>query len=176
MKAFLDATEQEIPRPKNKRKRKSHYSGKKKKHTVKTQLLVNTKGLIVHKSGYRRGRVHDYTIWKETRPYIPPGVEVGMDLGFKGMQKDFPHVKSRLPVKKLRTKQLTKRQKAYNRKLSSDRVVIEHAISKVKKFNIIGQEFRNRLVSYDTKSSIVSGLVNFRTMLRQGADISGFVG
>jgi len=37
--AFIDATEQEIPRPKNKRKRKTHYSGKKKKHTVKT--LVN---------------------------------------------------------------------------------------------------------------------------------------
>jgi DDE superfamily endonuclease len=37
-KAFLDATEQEIPRPKNKRKRKTHYSGKKKKHTVKVQL------------------------------------------------------------------------------------------------------------------------------------------
>src|SRR5450759_4348377 len=31
-KAFLDATEQEIPRPKNKSKRKTHYSGKKKKH------------------------------------------------------------------------------------------------------------------------------------------------
>src|SRR5271169_3378788 len=35
-KAFLDATEQEIPRPHGKRKRKTHYSGKKKKHTVKT--------------------------------------------------------------------------------------------------------------------------------------------
>ena len=31
-KAFLDATEQEIPRPKSKLKRKTHYSGKKKKH------------------------------------------------------------------------------------------------------------------------------------------------
>ena len=29
LKAFLDATEQEIPRPKNKHKRKTHYSGKK---------------------------------------------------------------------------------------------------------------------------------------------------
>ena len=35
------ASEQEIPRPKNKRKRKSYYSGKKKKHTVKTQYMVN---------------------------------------------------------------------------------------------------------------------------------------
>ena len=30
-KDFLDATEQEIPRPKSKRKRKTHYSGKKKR-------------------------------------------------------------------------------------------------------------------------------------------------
>jgi hypothetical protein len=37
-KAFIDSTEQEIPRPKNKRKRKSYYSGRKRKHTVKTAL------------------------------------------------------------------------------------------------------------------------------------------
>ncbi|MBV9175926.1 MAG: transposase, partial [Nitrososphaeraceae archaeon] len=34
-KAFIDSTEQEIPRPQNKKRRKSHYSGKRKKHTVK---------------------------------------------------------------------------------------------------------------------------------------------
>lgn len=49
-KAFLDATEQEIPRPSAKHKRKTHYSGKKKRHTVKTQLTVNSKGLIIHKT------------------------------------------------------------------------------------------------------------------------------
>src|SRR6476661_6343331 len=38
-KAFVDSTEQEIPRPKNKRRRKSYYSGKKKKHTIKTQYM-----------------------------------------------------------------------------------------------------------------------------------------
>jgi hypothetical protein len=54
-KAFLDATEQEIPRPHSKRKRKTHYSGKKKKHTVKTQLTVNKEGLIVHKTRHVRG-------------------------------------------------------------------------------------------------------------------------
>jgi len=39
-KAFIDSAEQEIPRPKNKRKKKSYYSCKKKKHTVKTQYMV----------------------------------------------------------------------------------------------------------------------------------------
>jgi hypothetical protein len=44
-KAFIDATEQEIPRPIDKEKRKTHYSGKKKMHCVKTQLAVNSNGL-----------------------------------------------------------------------------------------------------------------------------------
>jgi hypothetical protein len=58
-KAFIDSSEQEIPRPKNKRrKRKSYYSGKKKKHTVKTQYMVNSEGLILHKTGHDEGRIH----------------------------------------------------------------------------------------------------------------------
>jgi hypothetical protein len=57
-KAFIDATEQEIPRPKNKRKSKSYYSGKKKKHTIKTQYMVNSEGLILHKTGHDGGRIH----------------------------------------------------------------------------------------------------------------------
>ena len=55
-RAFIDAIEQEIPRPKNKRKRKSYYSGKKKKHTVKTQHMVNGEGLILHKTKHKKGR------------------------------------------------------------------------------------------------------------------------
>ena len=67
-KAFLDATEQEIPRPHGKRKRKTHYSGKKKKHTVKTQLTVNKQGLIVHKTSHVRGSMHDYSSLQAQSP------------------------------------------------------------------------------------------------------------
>jgi hypothetical protein len=51
-KPFLDSTEQEIPRPKNRRRRKTHYNGNKKRHTVKSQLTVNSKGLIFNKSSF----------------------------------------------------------------------------------------------------------------------------
>jgi hypothetical protein len=44
LEAFLDTTEQEIPRPENRRRRKSYYSGKKKRHTVKTQIITNRNG------------------------------------------------------------------------------------------------------------------------------------
>jgi len=57
--AFIDATEQEIPRPKNKTKRKTHYSGKKKKHTI-TQFAVNKQDTIIHKSPHAKGSTHDY--------------------------------------------------------------------------------------------------------------------
>jgi hypothetical protein len=42
--------------------------------------------------------------------------------------------------------------------------VVEHAISRLKKFNIFGTEFRNRLRNYDTMTDIASGLINFRTL------------
>lgn len=175
MKAFLDATEQEIPRPKNKRRRKNYYSGKKKRHTVKTQFITNKKGLIIHKTRYRHGKKHDYQVWKDTHPSVPPDVELDMDLGYQGMKEDFPKIKSQLPIKKLPKKELTRKEKRYNKKHSRERVVIEHAISRIKKFRIIGEEFRNKLNSYDTKMSIVTGLINFRIMLNEGMDVLSFV-
>ena len=101
-KAFIDSTEQEIPRPKNKRKRKSYYSGKKKRHTVKTQYMVNSEGLILHKTGHDRGRIHDYEVFKNNHPTTPTQVTNVLDLGYMGVQNDFPTVKSVLPIRKKR--------------------------------------------------------------------------
>lgn len=176
LKVIVDATEQEIPRPKNKRRRKSHYSGKKKRHTVKTQFVVNKKGLIIHKTKHRYGSEHDYTIYKRENPSIPPNVEQLNDLGYQGIKKDFPKLKVKMPIKKSNGKKLTKKQKRFNRKVSKERIPVEHVISRVKKFGIIGQEFRNRLNSYDTRMSVVTGIVNFKTMLKEGMDVLSFVG
>ena len=58
--AFTDSTEQQIPRPVDKERRKIFYSGKKKRHTVKNQITVNNRGYILHKIRYKKGRKHDY--------------------------------------------------------------------------------------------------------------------
>ena len=60
--AFIDCTEQQIPRPVDNGRRKLYYSGKKKRHTtVKNQIMVNNhRGYILHKVGYKKGRKHDY--------------------------------------------------------------------------------------------------------------------
>jgi len=80
-KVLIDATEQEIPRPGRSDKRRSHYSGKKKRHTVKIQITVNEDGLITHKPKHAKGRRHDYDILKKSKPMLPPGVEPTLDLG-----------------------------------------------------------------------------------------------
>jgi hypothetical protein len=165
-KAFIDSTEQEIPRPKNKRKRKSYYSGKKKKHTINTQYMVNSEGTILHKTGHDRGRIHDYEIFKNKHPTTPLQVENILDLGYMGVQNDFPTVKYVLPFRKKRKSELSDEEKKHNRKHSRLRVIVEHTICRIKKFGIMGTKFRNRLGRYDHASDIVSGLVNFRIMMR----------
>jgi len=170
MEAFIDATEQEIPRPKNKRRRKSHYSGKKKKHTVKNQLLVNKKGLIIHKTKYSKGKKHDSKIYEENNPSVPPDVEKIGDLGYIGCDD------IKTPRRKPRGKERPKADIRFNKKLAKKRIVVEHAIGRVKKFRVWGQEFRNRLTRHDTMTDIVSGLVNFRLLLAEGQDMEAFIG
>ena len=82
-KAFIDSTEQEIQRPKDKKRKKDYYSGKKKRHTVKTQLMVNAEGKILHKSKYRKGRQHDYYVYKDEHPITPTNVENYYDSGYQ---------------------------------------------------------------------------------------------
>ena len=165
-KAFIDSSEQEIPRPKNKRRRKSYYSGKRKKHTVKIQYMVNSEGLILHKTEHKKGRKHDYDIFKNKHPTTPLQVENVFDLGYMGVQNDFPTVKSVLPFRKKRKSELSDGEKRHNRKHSKLRVIVEHTVSRIKKFGIMGTKFRNKLGRYDHASDIVSGLVNFRIMMR----------
>jgi len=164
-KAFIDSTEQEIPRPKNKRKRKSYYSGRKRKHTVKTQLMVNTEGLILHKTGHSNGRKHDYDIYKHNHPTITPSqVDNIVDLGYLGIEKDFPTVKSVLPIKKKKNTSLSNDDMRYNKNHSRLRIIVEHTICKIKKFGIMCTKFRNKLRRYNNISDIISGLLNFRVM------------
>jgi len=170
-KAFLDATEQEIPRPRAKAKRRTHYSGKKKRHTVKTQITVNADGLILHKTPHARGSRHDYALFKWRHPRLPGNVRLGMDLGYDGVQNDYPGFNALVPFKRrspgrgkrgVKAKELTCEEKAYNQRLSGERVVVEHTVSRLKKFRIMAHEFRNRLKHYDVMTDIVCGLVNLR--------------
>lgn len=163
LKAIVDASEQPIPRPKDKRKRRTHYSGKRKRHTVGNQYTVNLNCEIIHKPAHYPGRNHDYSIFKRKHPTLHGLLQTFADLGYKGMENDFQDMNPVIPYKKQGNKnQLTVLQKEFNRNHRRIRVVVEHAISRIKKFGIMRDVFRNRLCRYDRISDIVCGLVNFK--------------
>ncbi len=64
--AFIDCTEQQIPRPVDEAKRKIYHSDKKKNHTIKNQLMVNNRGYILPKANHKKGRRHDYDVYKKS--------------------------------------------------------------------------------------------------------------
>jgi hypothetical protein len=162
--AFTDCTEQQIPRPVNRERKKIFYSGKKKRHTVKNQLMVNNRGYIIHKLGYKKGRKHDYDIYKSNHSVIPKQVVNVVDLGYLGIEKDFPDQLSALPYKKKRNRFLSDDEKEYNKIHSKKRIVVEHTISRLKKYRIMSDIFRNKLRKYNRISDIVTGLINYRIM------------
>src|SRR6185437_9810653 len=124
--AFTDCTEQQIPRPIDKQRRKMFYSGKKKRHTiVKNQITVNSRDYILHKVGYKKGRKHDYNIYKNNHTVIPKEVVNVFDLGYLGIEKDFPDQLSALPFKRKRNQESSQEEKDYNRDRSKSRIVIE---------------------------------------------------
>jgi hypothetical protein len=85
------------------------------------------------------------------------------DLGFLGVQKDFPEQKSFLPIKRKKNQTLKEVEEEY-KKYSNRRMLVEHTICRIKKYRIMNYVFRNRLRKYDRISDIVSGLLNYRIM------------
>ena len=145
---MIDSSEQQIPRPKkNKKKRQTHYSGKKGRHTVKNQYTVNLKGQIVHKPPHSPGRPHDYKMFQAKHPtMLPEGLQTFVDLGYEGMRNNFPEFNPVLPCKRKGGRKLTARQKEFNKNQSKIRITVEHTISKIKKFRIMQDVFRKRVV------------------------------
>lgn len=164
---ITDGTEQPIPRPKDKHKRKTHYSGKKKRHTIKNQITINLDGTIIHKPPHSPGRRNDYAILKIKHPVLSEELMIFYDLGYLGVEKDFPNQISILPYKKKKGKELTITQKEWNKLQSKIRIKVEHAICKIKKFRISTDTFRNKLCRYDTISEIVCGIINFKIRWKQ---------
>jgi hypothetical protein len=86
LKAMVDGTEQPIQRPEDKEKQKTYYSGKKKRHTIKKQVIINTDGLILDTTPACEGRRHDYKVFQETGTLsekIPESVSVLLDSGYQ---------------------------------------------------------------------------------------------
>lgn len=157
-KVITDVTEQPVERPvKN---QKDYYSGKKKRHTVKVQILTGLNPVKILSVITEKGRVHDFEILKKSRlPLHKDIIKIG-DGGYQGMHIIYPN--SLTPVKKKRNLPLTKEEKQYNRNLSKQRIIIEHINRRCKIFRIVKETFRNKHKNIGKIWNIIAGLVNLR--------------
>ena len=149
---FIDAIEQPINRPK--KKQKEYYSGKKKKHTLKNQIVIdnNKKICIVTKSV--KGKKHDKKLYDESRVYTKKKSDIKGDLGYLGSSI------ISIPKKKPKNKELTKKEKQLNKEFSKERVKIEHVFGKMKNFQILSQRFRNPRKTHALIFKNIAGLYN----------------
>ena len=107
-------------------KQKYFYSGKKKRHTLKTQLVVDKKTQEVICTSFASGKKHDFKLFKKSKVAIQSEVQIIVDSGYQGLQKI--HHNTLLPKKKSRKSPLTKEDKKNNTKIASQRVSNEHVI------------------------------------------------
>lgn len=152
---LIDATEQPVQRPQ--RKQKVWYSGKKKRHSIKNEIITTEAGRIVSVSKSVPGTVHDITI-RRRGPPLPEDAHAYADSGYQGYQDDHPAIDT--PYKKPKKGKLTKEEKEYNHALSRFRVRVEHTIGRMKKFRILNDRFRYPRARHSVKFAIIAGITN----------------
>jgi hypothetical protein len=106
-----------------------------------------------------------YSIYKNNHPVVPKQVVTVVDLGYLGIETDFPEqLSSHYHIEGKRNQFLSDDEKEYNKIHSKKRIIVEHTISRLKKYRIFADVFRNKLRKYNKVSDIVAGLVNYRIM------------
>ena len=162
----IDGTERRRQRPKDNEKQKEYYSGKKKTHTIKNNIVVTVEGRkISYLSGSYEGKKHDKKICDDEDLTFPEETIVNQDTGFQGYEPEGVIIKQ--PKKKPRGGELSLEEKNQNSIFSSIRIVVEHVISGIKRCRIVKDVFRNTKENYDDLVMEIScGLHNFRTELR----------
>ena len=152
MRLIVDATEQPTER-----KRGTKYSGKKKTHTIKTQIVVNPRGTILHVSQSVPGNRHDKKLFDQTKPSLPHATKLLGDLGYLGARG------VSVPYKSSKLKPLTKRQVTYNQSHAHRRIIVEHVFAHLKKWRILAYRFRNPIPTYNHIFTTICALRNFAT-------------
>ena len=111
------------------------------------------------------GKTHDYRMFQVEFPPEQPWFEqfrLRVDLGFLGIATDYKCKEVLIPHKKPRQQELTPEQKAENKVLASERIVVEHAHAGLKRYRILSDRLRmHNLELYDGVLGVCAGLWNF---------------
>jgi hypothetical protein len=163
---LVDATEQEVPKPTDKLARKQRYSGKKKQHTLKSQVTVSNR-LVLHLSKHVPGSVHDFSLLRASGVVYSVQAQqrkLRLDKGYEGVEDAYPDADIAKPQRAQRNHPLNPLEKLFNQLLSSLRMPVEHTLAFLQKFSVLAGIYRGPTHHYDDTFLVVAGLSNFRTL------------
>jgi DDE superfamily endonuclease len=127
--------------------------------------MINESCHICFLSATCEGRAHDKSMADLTGYTLPHGSCLYQDMGFQGFL--LAGVTMFQPKKKPRGGELTPPEKATNRRISSIRIRIEHAIGGVKRYRMVKDKIR--LLKDGIRDTVMAtwcGLPNFRRQYR----------
>lgn len=159
----VDVTETPIERPQ--KNIHQFYSGKKKRHTLKSQLVVNQATREIICTAHGKGKVHDFRIFRNSKTRLRKNIKLFGDKGYQGVQKLHPN--SETPKKKTRGNNLSIADKKKNRELARIRVIGENVNCKLKVFKILSDRYRNRRQRFGLRFNLIAGLYNYELRLLQ---------
>ena len=139
-------------------KQRFYYSGKKKRHTLKCQLVVDKKSSKIICTNICNGKKHDFKLFKDSKVRWIKGICGIVDSGYTGI-KNFQST-SLLPKKRSRKAALTKNDKQMNRQIASERVLNENVIGRLKRFKILSDRYRNRRKRFGLRFNLIAGIYN----------------
>ncbi|MDR1198925.1 MAG: transposase [Prevotellaceae bacterium] len=135
-----------------------NYSGKKKRHTRKTQIVADESSRKIICTVFDNGRRHDFRLFKESKVYFKATSKCLTYTGYQGFDKI--HANSEHPKKRSKRQPLTKEDKKRNREISSRRIMIENIIRDVKIFRILAGKYRNRRKRFALRFNLIAALYN----------------
>lgn len=154
---IVDSWEQPRERPGDNETQKEYYSGKKKQHTFKGQVITLPLGEdLVDVEVGRQGKASDINIFREQQKKFNIEQRFTGDKGYQG------GMNIKTPQKKPRGKELTDLQKDANKEISSERIYVEHVIRLIKIFRAAKERFRMKGNKYEEVILTICGLVRLR--------------
>lgn len=162
---LVDTFEQRVQRPRDRAEADGYYSGKQKRHTLKTQVAVDERnGRIVDIPPSVRGPTADITVLKASQllERLPNDVGALGDLAYVGIGELHPTGLGAAPRRKPRGKPRPAEDIAYNTAFARRRVKVEHSIGQLRSYQALSQTDRHHRRQYTTRVRAVAGLVNRR--------------
>lgn len=162
---IVDTFEQRVQRPRDRAEADTYYSGKKKQHTLKTQIAIDERdGRVVDIPPSVRGPTADITLLKGSGllDRLPDGVGALGDLAYVGIAALHPAASGATPRKKPRGKPRPEEDVAFNTAFARRRIGVEHTIGRLRAYQALSQADRHHRRHHTARTRAVAGLVNRR--------------